>query len=84
MTQLYHRDLFLRGFDDDVRTTLAAEMRKTGIDLRMEAAPARIERAADGALHVTLRDGVRLETDASCTPPAGCRARATSGSRRSA
>jgi glutathione reductase (NADPH) len=39
-------------------------MRKTGIDLRMEAAPAKIERRADGSLHVTLRDGVELDTDA--------------------
>src|SRR5216684_3043790 len=32
---LIHRgDLFLRGFDDDVRRTLAVEMGKRGIDLR--------------------------------------------------
>jgi glutathione reductase (NADPH) len=62
--QLYHRDLFLRGFDDDVRRTLADEMRKAGIDLRVETNPARIERASDGILRVTLRDGVQLECDA--------------------
>src|SRR5262249_37295994 len=30
VVQLYRRELFLRGFDDDVRAALAAEMRKKG------------------------------------------------------
>jgi glutathione reductase (NADPH) len=64
VTQLYRGELFLRGFDDDVRTTLAAELRKSGIDLRFGANPARIERASDGTLHATLEDGTRLEADA--------------------
>jgi glutathione reductase (NADPH) len=63
VTQLYRGPLFLRGFDDDVRRALAEEMRKTAIDLRFEANPAAIEKAADGALHVTLEDGARLEAD---------------------
>ena len=34
VTQLYRRDLFLRGIDIDVRRTLADEMQKKGIDIR--------------------------------------------------
>ena len=33
-TQLYRGELFLRGFDDDIRKTLADEMRKRGIDVQ--------------------------------------------------
>ena len=62
-TQLYRGDLFLRGFDDDVRRTLASEMRKHGIDLRFGADIARIDRIASG-LRATLNDGSALEADA--------------------
>ena len=34
--QAYRGPLFLRGFDDDLRAALAAEMRKRGIDLRFD------------------------------------------------
>ncbi|HVH19644.1 MAG TPA: glutathione-disulfide reductase [Myxococcota bacterium] len=64
VTQLYRGDLFLRGFDDDVRTSLAEAMRKGGIDLRFGANPMSIEKASDGALRATLADGTRLEADA--------------------
>ena len=63
VTQLYRGPLFMRGFDLDVRDTLADEMRKKGIDLRFEADIAAIERAG-GALTATLKDGQTLETDA--------------------
>ena len=53
----------MRGFDLDVRTTLADEMRKTGIDLRFDADIAGIERNG-GNLRATLKDGQTLETDA--------------------
>jgi glutathione reductase (NADPH) len=64
VTQLYRGDLFLRGFDDDVRSTLAEMMRKGGIDLRFGANPTRIEKGSDGTLRATLGDGTRLEADA--------------------
>ena len=64
VTQLYWRDLFLRGFDDDVRRSLAEALRKGGIDLRFDANPVRIERAADGSLRATLGDGSHVEADA--------------------
>ena len=59
VTQLYRGPLFLRGFDDDVRTHLAAEFRQQGIDLRFDADIARIEKASDGVLRATLTDGSR-------------------------
>ena len=48
VTQLYRGPLFLRGFDDDIRTGLADEMRRRGIDLRFNANVAVIERTANG------------------------------------
>ena len=64
VTQLYRGELLLRGFDDDVRSAVADALRRGGIDLRFRANPARIERASDGALRVTLESGERLEADA--------------------
>jgi len=62
-TQLYRGPLFLRGFDDDVRNFLAAEMRRRGVDLRFEANVASIEKVS-GGLRATLEDGSVLEADA--------------------
>ena len=61
-TELYRGELFLRGFDDDVRRTLAEEMRKKGIDLRFGANIARIEKHG-GVLRARLDDGAELEAD---------------------
>ena len=47
VTQLYRGPLFLRGFDDDIRSALAEEMRKRGVDLRFNANVAAIERTAN-------------------------------------
>ena len=63
VVQLYRGPLFLRGFDDDVRSVLAQEMRKKHIDLRFESNVLRIERSATG-LVATLGDGATLEADA--------------------
>jgi len=62
VTQLYRGPLFLRGFDDDVRETLAEEMRKKGVDLRFDAKVAKIDKGSDG-LTVTLGDGSSIEAD---------------------
>jgi glutathione reductase (NADPH) len=62
-TELYRGELFLRGFDGDVRRALAAEMKKRGVDLRFRADVARIEKTGSG-LRLTLYDGTTLETDA--------------------
>tara|TARA_R100000005_G_scaffold61866_1_gene31850 strand:- start:18248 stop:19603 length:1356 start_codon:yes stop_codon:yes gene_type:complete len=63
VTQLYRSTQILRGFDDDVRNFLAAEIQKKGIQLRTNANPAKIEKT-DRGLKVTLEDGDVLEADA--------------------
>ena len=60
--QLYRGDLFMRGFDDDIRRFAADEIRKTGVDLRFNANIARLEQAADG-LVATLTDGSSMTVD---------------------
>ncbi|HEX5356166.1 MAG TPA: glutathione-disulfide reductase [Aquabacterium sp.] len=55
-TTLSHRgDKLLRGFDDDVRTHLQAEMQKKGIQLLLNNEVQGIERLPDGRLSVTMR-----------------------------
>jgi len=63
VTQLYRGDLFLRGFDQDLRSHLAGEMKKQGIDLRFKANIARIEKTGE-VLVATLEDGTTLEAEA--------------------
>jgi glutathione reductase (NADPH) len=58
----YRGPLFLRGFDDDIRLTLAEEMRKRGIDLRFDSLVDRIECAGTGYV-VTLSSGEKVESD---------------------
>ena len=53
VTLIYRGPLFLRGFDEEVRTHLAEEMRSRGIDLRFECQVESIE-------EVTADDGDRL------------------------
>ncbi len=60
--QLYRGPLFLRGFDDDLRTTLAEEMRKKGVDLRFDLNVQKIERT-DGQLCAELTDGDLIRAD---------------------
>jgi glutathione reductase (NADPH) len=61
-TQLYRGPLFLRGFDEDVRKTLAEEMLRGGVDLRFNTNIASIEKTESG-LRATLEDGRTLEAD---------------------
>ncbi|NNG05427.1 MAG: glutathione-disulfide reductase [Inquilinus sp.] len=61
--QLYRGPMFLRGFDDDVRETLAEEMSKAGIDLRFNTIIDRIEKTSD-CLLAHLTDGSVIETGA--------------------
>ena len=63
VTQLYRGPQVLRGFDDDVRRFLGTEMAKKGIDLRLNANVAAIERAPGGLL-VRLQGGGSMEVDA--------------------
>ena len=55
VTQLYRRDVILRGFDDEVRAHVSDEMRAKGIDIRYQMGVLKIERTDDG-LAVTLTD----------------------------
>lgn len=60
-TLLYRGDLFLRGFDRDIREFTAQEMRKKGVDLRFGVTIEAVE--SEGAHYdVTLSDGSRLNT----------------------
>ncbi len=61
-TQLYRGDLFLRGFDQDIRLTLADEMRKRGIDLRFNTDITKIEKNGTD-LKATLTDGQTIEAE---------------------
>ena len=69
VTQLYRGAQVLRGFDDEVRNFIAAEMLKAGVDLRLNADVANITRTPSntkrvGPLWVHLADGSALEVDA--------------------
>jgi glutathione reductase (NADPH) len=66
VTQLYRGAQVLRGFDEDVRGFISAEMLKAGVDLRLNADVAQIDRSGGnaGPLQVQLADGSTLEVDA--------------------
>ncbi|MEM7070680.1 MAG: glutathione-disulfide reductase [Pseudomonadota bacterium] len=59
---LYRKDLFLRGFDDDLRYQLSQEMQRNNIDLRFLCNVEAIEKQSDG-LHLKLNDGSQLLVD---------------------
>jgi glutathione reductase (NADPH) len=56
---LYRGEKILRGFDEDLRNHLTAEMEKKGIDIRCNADVEKIERSGDG-VRITLTDGERI------------------------
>lgn len=62
VTQLIRGETVLRGFDHDVRETLAEEMRKEGIDLRCKTRVHAIEKTANG-LDLRLDRGEHLQVD---------------------
>ena len=61
-TQIYRGTSILRGFDDDIRLTLAEEMRKRGIDLKLQNDVIRIEKL-ENTLRATLADGGKVDAD---------------------
>jgi glutathione reductase (NADPH) len=63
VTLVHRGELFLRGFDDDLRLALAADMRTRGIDLRFETLVNRIDRSAGDGVHVTLSQGSAIDAD---------------------
>ncbi|MBK6604775.1 MAG: glutathione-disulfide reductase [Leptospiraceae bacterium] len=56
VTQLYRGEQVLRGFDDEVRHFIAAEMRKSGVDLRLGADVVSVRNTGQGR-EVTIRTG---------------------------
>ncbi|HMN72245.1 MAG TPA: glutathione-disulfide reductase [Rhodoblastus sp.] len=62
VTQVFRADNVLRGFDEDLRTTLADAMGHAGVALKPGLLPTRIDRVA-GALRVTLSDGSSADVD---------------------
>jgi glutathione reductase (NADPH) len=60
---LYRGELFLRGFDKDIREFVAGEMTKKGIDLKFNTNVTTIAKQDDGTLLVSLTDGSTLEVD---------------------
>ena len=63
VTQLYRGEQVLRGFDDEIRHFVAAEMLKSGVDLRLNAGVVDIRKTAEG-LRVELEDGGVVTADA--------------------
>lgn len=59
----YRKDLFLRGFDGDVREALRDEMLKKQMTLKFNSTISKIEKLQDGQLQVTWQDGTTETTD---------------------
>jgi len=63
-TQLAYRgDLFLRGFDQDVREHLHQELLKKDMTLRFNCDVKCIDKQKDGSLLITFKDGQSTEVD---------------------
>jgi len=61
---MYRGDLFLRGFDNDMREHLKEEMeRNSGIDTQFNTNPKEIIKNDDGTLTVVTEDGDKVECD---------------------
>lgn len=60
---VYRGDMFLRGFDNEVREFTAQEVAKKGVQLRFNNNIEAIEKQADGTLIATMTDGSSIETD---------------------
>ena len=60
--QVYRGPLFLRGFDEDMRSFLAREMAKKGVDIRFNANVDEIEKTGE-SYRVTLDDGTTIDCD---------------------
>jgi len=62
VTEIIRADNILRGFDEDVRGTLAREMAKKGVDIRPYSVVEAIEKKA-GAFSLALKGGAKIEAD---------------------
>ncbi|MEM7684128.1 MAG: glutathione-disulfide reductase [Pseudomonadota bacterium] len=62
VTQVYRKDMILRGFDGEMREHVAAEMAKKGVAFKFNTDVTRIDKI-DAGLVVTLTDGSTQEVD---------------------
>ncbi len=60
---IYRGDMFLRGFDEEVRRFTAEEVAKKGVNLRFNNNITKIEKQSDGSLLAHMTDGTVLEAD---------------------
>lgn len=60
---VYRGELFLRGFDREVREFVAKEVRNSGVEVSFDTDIAAIEKCADGSLQVTLTSGATRIVD---------------------
>ncbi len=63
VVQAYRGDQILRSFDQDVRDTLAGEMEKKGIEIRLKTNITELTRHADGQITARFEDGSELQAD---------------------
>ena len=65
VTQLYRGAQILRGFDDEVRDFVAAEMKKKGVDIRVNASALALEKSSGTeGIRVLLAGGGAIDADA--------------------
>jgi glutathione reductase (NADPH) len=62
-TLVYRRDLILRGFDDDVRKHVSAEIQKKGVDIVYGKVFSKIEKTDSGLVATYSDNGGTIETD---------------------
>jgi glutathione reductase (NADPH) len=63
VVQIYRKELFLNGFDDDIRSHLAEQMTLSGMKLLFKTTIQKVEKGSDGTLTATLSDGSTREAD---------------------
>jgi glutathione reductase (NADPH) len=62
-TLLYRGPQILRGFDDDMRDSLAEEMRKQGVDVRVNSDISAVEKSPSG-VRIKLKEGGAIDAGA--------------------
>jgi len=62
-TLSYRGTRLLRGFDAELGTRMAEEMREKGVRIHFGAEPVALAKRADGAIEVTFGDGSRQQAD---------------------
>ena len=63
VTQAYRGELFLRGFDREIREFVATQMRTKGIKLLFQTEVERVGKNSENEFRVGFQDGSFLETD---------------------